>query len=78
MNAKREEQSDPAVPSIGLRWFGRFSTWLHLKKLQREVRNSERFQKKCEQLRCFALAELEEEHRMSVVKRLKRMESREI
>jgi hypothetical protein len=46
-------------------WLG-WVSWFQLKKLEQESRSSRRFQKQCERLRCFNLAELEERHRQNV------------
>ncbi|MDB6025962.1 MAG: hypothetical protein JWM68_2185 [Verrucomicrobiales bacterium] len=42
------------------RWFAEVLAWFELKKLEREFRSSEKFQRECEKLRCFHLAKMEE------------------
>lgn len=44
----------------------RWITWLRLKKLRHELRTSEAFQKECEKLGCFVLADLEKRHRAEI------------
>lgn len=56
------------------RWFERLSKWCRLKRLHRELRNSEKFQKECEELRCFHLASLERQYREKVAAEIKRLE----
>ncbi len=55
----------------GARWSGRVTAWCHLKKLQYESWNSKRFQRECEKLQCFHLAELEERYRAEIGMRIK-------
>ena len=52
--------------------------WFRLKRLEREFRSSEQFQKLCEKLKCPHLAEYEQRHRSEIVEKIKqfKMESR--
>jgi hypothetical protein len=44
--------------------------WLEIKRLQWEFRSSERFQKQCERLQCFGVAELEQNYRKELARKI--------
>jgi hypothetical protein len=50
-----------------------FVLWCRLQKLEHEFRSSERFQKVCEEIQCFILAELEETHRTKIAEEIRRL-----
>ncbi len=45
--------------------------WFRLRRLEREFRSSEQFQKLCEKLRCLRLAEFEQRHRSEIAEKIK-------
>ena len=46
--------------------WARVHRWFRRRQLAREVRISESFQKECERIHCFHLAELEQKHRVEL------------
>jgi hypothetical protein len=56
-------------------WRQRIAAWCQMKKLEMEFRDSEKFQKRCEQIRCFNLAALEEDYRAEIKEKIKRLKS---
>jgi hypothetical protein len=56
-------------------WIERLRLWCRLKELERELRNSEKFQRECEQMRCFNLAELEQKYRESIAEKIRRQQT---
>lgn len=50
----------------------KLKAWLRLKKLKHEFRRSQRFQKACEKLKCFNLAEAERRYRLKIEDDIKR------
>ena len=53
-------------------WLKNLAAAQRLRKLEREARYSEEFQRECERLRCFNLAALEEQYREQLVAEIKR------
>jgi hypothetical protein len=47
--------------------------WLRHRQLAREIRNSENFQKECEKMHCFHLAELEGKHRAELQEEIQQL-----
>ena len=47
-------------------WFHWALAWFQLKKLEYELRDSKKFQRECEKLRCFILADLEKNYRKQI------------
>jgi hypothetical protein len=65
-----ENQTEPGRFS----WLKRMTAWYRLKKLERELRRSENFQRQCEKLRCFTLVALEETERAKIRKKINQLE----
>ena len=55
------------------RWMVASSAWFKIKKLERDFRDSEKFQQECEKLRCFNLAKIEEGFRAQLADQINRL-----
>lgn len=56
-------------------WFDKGRSWLRLKKLEHELRRSEKFEKECIKIQCRILAEVEKEHQAAVRKEIQRLKN---
>ena len=52
------------------RWIKASSSWLKRKRLEREFKDSEKFQKECEKLHCFNLAKIERDFREKLAEQI--------
>jgi hypothetical protein len=57
---------------ISTAWWRRAVSWFQVKRMERELRSSEKFQKQCEEIRCFNLAEMEEGYQARLKEKIRR------
>lgn len=57
-------------------WMQKLVVWYRIKQLEREFQSSERFQKYCEKIQCFNLAESEKADQEKIRKKIEGLRAR--
>src|SRR5438309_1392038 len=68
---KTRQTVEPSRPS----WRQRLMTWFRLKKLEHELRSNKNFQKECEKIHCFILAELTEKDQINLREKIRKLKT---
>src|SRR5436190_1945794 len=71
----QNQNSEPGVSQRGQSWFDRLARWLEIRKLQRELRDSQKFSRFCRKIHCFHLAEIQETSSEEIREQLEHLKS---
>jgi hypothetical protein len=75
MNCSNGNGMQPDTKAMSPVWWKKILNWFRVKKLQFEIHSSRRFQKECEDIECFALAENEKEFQAELSAEIKKIKA---